>query len=248
VETRGMVHLWGSSRYSGLKILIQLFIYKFNDEKLAEFIKEIVKIHLIYSLGYARVIYKQNAIFTSEVVEAILNKNADGCIKYLKDYNSKIDNDIKYFKTVLNGDIISHRGGKVKNIICRLSALLEKKLESTDKKITDNIFVEKIDIEHIQSANDENNKERPKIKEDWGSALNSAGNLVVLERNINRKIQNDTDKKLGEKGYLSSKIQIMKDVYNLTCDGDKWVWNKNKAKLRQVKEVEKITDFLTYQN
>jgi uncharacterized protein with ParB-like and HNH nuclease domain len=248
VETRGMVHLWGSSRYSGLKILIQLFIYKFNDEKLAEFIKEIVKIHLIYSLGYARSIYKQNAIFTSEVVEAILNKNADGCIKYLKDYNSKIDNDIKYFETVLNGDIISHRGGKVKNIICRLSALLEEKLESTDKKITDNIFVEKIDIEHIQSANDENNKERPKIKEDWGSALNSAGNLVVLERNINRKIQNDTDKKLGEKGYPSSKIQIMKDVYNLTCDGDKWVWNKNKAKLRQVKEVEKITDFLTYQN
>ena len=247
VETRGMVHLWDWSRYSRLKILIQLFMYKFGDEKLAEFIKEIVKIHLIYSLGYARAIYGQNASFTSGIVEKILNENADSCIEHLKKHNSEInDDEIRYFKNVLYSNIVSHRGGKVKNIICRLSALLEEEniATSTAKKPVANIFKNLIDIEHIQSANDENQKERADIKEEWGETLNSIGNLVALERNINREIKNDTNKKLGKEGYPLSELQIMKNINNLVRDNNNWTWTKEQAEKRKNAEIEKITKFL----
>ena len=245
VETRGMVHLWDWSRYSRLKILIQLFMYKFGDEKLAEFIKEIVKIHLIYSLGYARAIYGQNANFTSGIVKTILNKDADICIKHLEQYNAKINSyEIGYFQNVLDSNIVSHRGGKVKNIICRLSALLEEEniATSTAKKPVANIFKNLIDIEHIQSANDENQKEREDIKKDWGKTLNSIGNLVALERNINREIKNDTIKKLSE--YPKSKLQIMKNINNLVRDNNNWTWTKEQAEKRKENEIKKITEFL----
>ena len=63
------------------------------------------------------------------------------------------------------GDILY--SGKVKNILCRLSALLEEdystQLPDKIKNVIDKIFHSPIDIEHIQSYNDEIIAERDKI-------------------------------------------------------------------------------------
>ena len=144
------------------------------------------------------------------------------------------------FKNTISGNILY--SSKVKNILCRLSAMLEENYKTTDfkeiKDIRSKLFNSPIDIEHIQSYNDENKAERPKIKEEWGETLNSIGNLVVLEQTINRSINNRESEKL--KGYNKSVFEIV----NTKLVSEYENWNLKKCEIRKEKEVEKIINYI----
>ncbi|NMD01538.1 MAG: HNH endonuclease [Bacteroidales bacterium] len=53
-----------------------------------------------------------------------------------------------------------------------------------------------IDIEHIQYYHDKDGEKPEDIWEEWQEDINSIGNLMILEQEINRSISNNTyDKK-----------------------------------------------------
>jgi hypothetical protein len=83
---------------------------------------------------------------------------------------------------------------KRKNLICRMSAMLEENYKTKDvteiERICTNLFATAIDIEHIQSYHDSNGEKRQDIWDEWKDDINSLGNLMVLEQGINRSISN----------------------------------------------------------
>jgi hypothetical protein len=88
------------------------------------------------------------------------------------------------------------------------------------------------------------------VPEGWEAYINTLGNLVLLERSINRSVSNKSDKKIeNEKGYPSSKLTIVNlRVLSLVTEGEKWVWDTTKSKIRKENEVEKIWKFLCLDN
>ncbi|MCB0486807.1 MAG: DUF1524 domain-containing protein, partial [Flavobacteriaceae bacterium] len=83
-----------------------------------------------------------------------------------------------------------------------------------------------------------NLEERDKIKSEWGENLNSLGNLVVLEQNINRSINNVTSKKFD--GYKKSSLTIVNDKLTEQYSD----WNLRKCIIRKDYEVNKIIKYL----
>ena len=84
------------------------------------------------------------------------------------------------------------RSGKI--LLCRLSEFLTYSSEERGKSNFDayySLFLETMDVEHIQSYHDEDESLREEIWNDWQNILNGIGNLVMLESNINRSILNN---------------------------------------------------------
>ena len=118
--------------------------------------------------------------------------------------------------------------------------MLEEDYKSSKNinEISGNLFYSDIDIEHIQSYNDKEIQERDNIKQEWGIELNSLGNLMVLERHINRSILNSPYESKIKK-YTDSKYKIVKkQVKNFP------MWDLEKAKERKKDEIGKLSKYL----
>lgn len=246
VENAGLLHLWWWSRYGRFWILNFLLLFNLQDddkkyEKLEKFTKQLTKLYLIYSLLYQKSINEINGPFTSQLIKIIVNDSYELALKHINDkIHQHYDWKKRRLLEILSGDILY--SAKVKNIICRLSALLEEDIASTVpnaiKNIKKNLFWNPLDIEHIQSYNDEDIENREKIKSEWKEHLNSVGNLVVLEQNINRSINNVESKKLN--GYQKSSLVIV----NKKLTEQYLNWNLTKSIERKKYEVNKILNYL----
>ena len=245
-ENASMVYLWWWSRYSRFWILIFLFLHKFKIEsdryeKLYSFTNQLVKLYLLYSIYYQKSVNEIKNRFNNELIREIVTGSYESVMKLIQDkMDSQTEERISYFERLISGNILY--SNKVKNILCRLSALLEEEYYTTDtakiKKIRENLFDTRIDIEHIQSLNDENLEEREEIKKKWGNNLNSIGNLVVLEQHINRSINNKEHKKI--EGYSKSKLEIVKSKLVEIYPN----WDLESCRIRKEKEVRKIVDYI----
>lgn len=246
VENAGLLHLWWWSRYSRFWILNFLVLNSLQNEsdkyeKLEKFTKQLTKLYLIYSLLYQKSINEINGSFTNQLTKLIVNDSFNSVMQHITDkINQHYDWKKRRLTEIISGDILYST--KVKNILCRLSALLEENTNSTEptdiRNLKKNLFWNALDIEHIQSYNDENLEERDKIKSEWGENLNSLGNLVVLEQNINRSINNVTSKKFD--GYKKSSLTIVKDKLTEQYPD----WNLRKCIIRKDYEVNKIIKYL----
>ena len=252
-KIKGLQHLWSWSRYGRFWIFnfVFLFIYKDNPnryERLYEFSEKLIKVYLLYSIVYQKSVNNIKGSFNNKLLDILVNGKYEDLISHIDEkllIGSQWEKN--RFKEILDGDILF--SNKVKNILCRLSALLEENYKTNEaeeiKSITEKLFHSKenpIDIEHIQSYNDENEEEREKIKKSWGLNLNSLGNLVILEQSINRSINNSEHKKL--EGYKKSSYNIVEKVLvNQYGDG----WNIEKCKERKKYEVSKICEYLLKQ-
>lgn len=130
-----------------------------------------------------------------------------------------------------------------KNLICRISEFLRIKNDDNKdaNKMVELLFNTKVDIEHIHAT--ANTNECVDINDDL---QNSIGNLMLLEYDINRSIQDSSfaEKKKSPKGkdYSTSKFLTANDVASLDQ------WGVKEIEERKDKQVESITDFLTIQN
>ncbi len=78
---------------------------------------------------------------------------------------------------------------------------------------------------------------RRDIWDDWGEELNSIGNLMILERQINRSISNITnDKKIVQ--YKNSKYKM---AQNQALQDE---WNLKLCMERKEKEIAKLSNYL----
>lgn len=239
-------HLWWWSRYSKFWVFnfVFLFINKNNPnrfERLHEFSEKLIKVYLLYSVVYQKAVNSIKGSFNNKLLDLLVNGNYKDLIYHIEQkLSTGSDWQKNRFKEILNGDILF--SNKVKNILCRLSALLEENYTTKEAKeiwtITEKLFHTPIDIEHIQSFNDENEEEREKIKASWGVNLNSLGNLVVLESAINKSIGNRESQKL--ENYIESKFAIV----NTTLSNQYNDWNLEKCLNRKSYEVSKICDFV----
>ncbi len=237
-ETKCIYHFLRHSRYS--KYWNFIFVYWFKKgtvdmNELNHLHTQLNKLFFLYSVTCDRVINNVKS-FIYKLYKNIYNEDdkiiesIDKKIKEKHGYDSNKDSKEKLEETLSNNIFYN---AKKKNLICRLSALLEG-----DKNFK-MLFEEPIDIEHIQPQTDDS-----KNANDWDLHLhlkNSIGNLTILERNLNRAISNDEKKKA--EAYKTSKYKI---VQKLSDEKDYSFknWSVDECKKRLEIEKNKITDYI----
>ena len=214
------------------------FVYSMREDsldiKFYELLQALSRLYISYSLIYAKQIDEIHK-FTNMIAQKILlQEHIDDVIEEIKKKTLSVK---KRVSNVVKGEIFWSNSSK--NLLPRLCASVDENEKKTPiKDIESLVFVEnKIDIEHIQSRNDQDTAIRDEIKAQWGDLLNSIGNLMVLEYSINRSIGNNGFEKKKE-SYKKSKFTTVKQLATKT------IWNKQEAEIRRDQEVEKITDFL----
>ena len=245
-KNKGLQHLWWWSRYGRFWIFKFVFLFIYKDkpnryEKLYEFSEKLIKVYLLYSIVYQKSVNKIKGQFNNQLLNLLVNASYSELINHI---DIKLSAGSEWekirFKEIINGDVLY--SGKIKNILCRLSALLEENYTTENpeeiRSITEKLFHSPIDIEHIQSYNDEKKEQRDMIKETWGDNLNSLGNLVVLEQSINRSISNSENKKL--ENYKTSSYKIVNKILIAQYDN----WNLDKCLVRKSYEVSKICEYI----
>ena len=118
-----------------------------------------------------------------------------------------------------------------KNLLCRISEyLIEKQKNVPTNEMYELLFNTEYDIEHIHANADST------IKVTDG-CQNSIGNLVLLERKINRSIQDDT--------FTQKKVGYKNSKYYSICDIRKnEKWDEDEIRERMNQEVARIMAYL----
>jgi hypothetical protein len=207
------------------------------------FVRLLSKVYFIYSVRFQKSIYEINN-WTYELIKEIINGDSyESIISKIKGKisDSNTHNNGYYNLNLFISENLTDNATR-KNLICRLSAMLEEDYKTTDKseieKIKNVLFETPIDIEHIQSYHDSNGDKREDIWIEWQESINSIGNLMVLEQEINRSIRNNPyEIKISR--YPESNFSIVKKQpieYS--------TWDLEKCMLRKQKETEKILNYI----
>lgn len=246
VEDACAPHFIWQSRYGKYWILIFIFLYRFRGEsdhwgKMLYFTRQLSKLYFIYSVRFLRAV-NEIATFTYKIVKGLVNDTSDSTLSLLNEKIGAVEDHQGYkgFKDILSGEITEN--AKMKNLICRMSAMLEENYTSTSQKeieeIRKRIFESPIDIEHIQAYHDKNGEKREDIWAEWQSDINGIGNLMILEQSMNRSIGNDSYPK-KRVHYEGSSFAIVKK-HAAAYD----VWGFSHCLVRKEKEVMKIINYL----
>lgn len=246
VEDACSMHFIWYSRYSKYWILNFIILYTLNMEedyweKSLIFNRQLSKLYFIYSIRYQKAVNEIHT-FTYSLIKTMVDKSFEDIIKLINNKIGTLESHKGWYdlEDTLNGNITYN--SKTKNLICRLSAMIEEDYKSTEKDKVDSIqnklFNSPVDIEHIQSYHDKDGKIRESIWKEWGVNINSLGNLMILEQNINRSIGNDfyTSK---IKKYPKSEFKIVRSQSENYAD-----WSLHNCIERKDKEVRKVLDYL----
>lgn len=236
------------SRYVRYWELTFVFLYKFQDEEsywhnMLEFNRQLSKLFFIYSIRFQKLKSDLYYGFMHKVIDAIVNASYSEVMTLINNEIGKEEDhnqgwyDLNWFLTENLTE-----NAKRKNLICRLSAMLEEDYKTSDRNQVDTIqkqlFETTIDIEHIQSYHDSNGDKREDIWNEWQENINSLGNLMILEQNINRSISNNPyEIKIGR--YPDSVFSVVKNH----CTEHKY-WDLSKCIERKEKEKRKILNYL----
>jgi len=247
VEDACAMHFIWSSRYSKYWILSFVFLYKFKEEeedywrKLLIFNGQLSKLYFIYSVRFQKAVNEIHT-FTYSLIKTITDKSFDDVINLINKKIGTLESHKFWYdlENTLNGDITYN--SKTKNLICRLSAMIEEDYKATEKEkieaIQNKLFNIPVDIEHIQSYHDKDGKIREAIWKEWDANINSLGNLMVLEQKINRSISNNPYP-IKIKSYPKSSFNIVRNQVGNYND-----WNLQNCIERKDKEVKKLVDYL----
>ncbi|MEY4572395.1 MAG: hypothetical protein RLZ10_1634 [Bacteroidota bacterium] len=240
------LHFIWWSRYSKYWILSFVFLYRFKgeekyQEKMFVFLRQLSKLYIIYSIRFLKAVNEIHS-FTYSLISTIINGSYEELMSQLNDKIGKLENHKGWgdFENAINGDIVFN--AKIKNIICRLSAMLEEDFMTSDENkieiIRKSLFENEIDIEHIQAYHDINGDKREDIWKEWKDNINSIGNLMVLEQDINRSIRNNPYE-IKIKRYPDSNFLIVKNQPIQYIN-----WNLEKCMIRKKMEAEKILNYI----
>lgn len=235
-------HLILNSRYGRYWIWIILFNLKYEGDNLEEFVSKLSKVLSIYSIKFAKTV---NWVHSKMRELNLKIQKGNSFIEIDNWFNENfftVEQQNK-FKEELEKPIAHN--WKWKYIICCTSAMLE---EENNADLFSWLFKESIDIEHIQSVKDKNEKERVNIINEWGNELNSIGNLMILEQRINRSIHNEdysvkisSERANDKPTYQKSKFKI---VHNQISKYPGPEWSLKMAKERKESEKKKLIDYL----
>lgn len=238
VENMFALNLIWWSRYGRYWKIIYLHLYKYRDdqnkyEKLSELLIRTNKLFFTYSIIYAKSVYEMHS-FMYSVQKSIINKGFEVTLDLI---NNKLKNvNQAWVKSVLEGYITDN--AKKKNLICCLSAYIDEKDMSDDiQEIRKKLFATRFDIEHTHASADDTIL----VDDDMQNCI---GNLVMLEYEINRSIQDapflksNKSKKNKKEEFLKSKYVSVQKIARMEK------WDNEEIKQRKNKEVKKIMEYL----
>ena len=222
------------SQYRNLAYLL-LFIYKDQFDKVDELFEKLSRLFIMYSLVYAKAINYVHT-FSFKIRRWIVEENIEEITKAVESeiksktlqeiVRKKLEEPIAILPTPVN-----------KNLLCWIVEYFNffTSNKSTEEFI--NLFHIKYDIEHIHAT--ANNQECQGIDK---NLQNSIGNLMLLEYDINRSIQDDTFENKKDKTKKKNYTQSDFPTVNLICSCDKW--DKQQIEKRKEDLVSKLYEYL----
>ncbi len=241
--------LIAQSRYGRyVDALPVILLYSKIDCDRFDLVKLLARVYFIYSVRFQKSIYEiQN--WTYDLIKEMVNgSTGQNLLSRIRD---KIGNEAAHNRGYydLNWFLAENltENAKRKNLICRLSAMLEEDYKTSFKDkiqhIERTLWETAVDIEHIQSYHDINGEKREDIWDDWGDNINSIGNLVILEQEINRSISNQPyEVKTDATRHLSYKTSkfgiVQKQIRNYPT------WTLTQCLNRKETETKKILEYL----
>ncbi|BCX49858.1 DUF262 domain-containing protein [Haloferula helveola] len=249
-EADAMIWFIWWSRYGRYHYLPAYFLHRFRDRsdrdtvafqsELEEFVIELGKLLVVYSLRYQRVTNEGRQ--KARELMTLMSSNAThieptDVIAYLQLERAKCSGEIR---ERLLTDWIAHIP-KAKNLVCRLVAMFtELEVDSEPENLGALLFETPIDIEHIESANHKDPMERERIHQDWGAELHQLGNLTVLEFDLNRSIGNHDYATEKRARYLAeSRFRSVQTFAEENAE-----WNQERARARREALAERLTGYL----
>jgi hypothetical protein len=208
------------SRYNGYwrTILTFQFAYraKLSSEHISSYKIQMAKLLFIYSVKFGKAVNECHG-FVRRILKAMFAESDPQRIIDMINLeigrHESTDLKIGEFEQKINQSIAGIP--KTKYLLCRLGAMLHENYRTGD---TDEITTlrktlawDEIDIEHIQSFNHEDHSLRQSIWDDWKEEIHSLGNLVILERSVNRQISNSLYGRKKE-AYNKSSFNIVREI------------------------------------
>ena len=248
-EARCMLQFIRWSRYRAYEYLILLFRNRFRgDLAMTEKITiQLSKLFVVYTILHGKQRYEMHDYLRGArdnpgLIGLICgDKQAASPDQIMAYINDDISAQRKKKKNALGTYDLAYNE-QAKSIICRCSAMLEELPlpEATADKVMKIIFDPFIDIEHIESYNHKDEKERDRVHKEYGPEINRIGNLVVLERSLNRSISNEDYRKIKIPAYAEkTKFEIVKKHARQYP-----VWGKEQCLRRKGEEIKKLVDYL----
>lgn len=235
------------SRYGRHWILDFIYLFKFNGKKAScfkEFRELRAKFYFIQSVRFQKAVNESHT-FTYDLTRKILSEGSreEDIIIILKEKISQIgERDVNFKKNHLMQDIF-HISRK-RDLICWLLSILEEK-DLSDEQLYERFFKKGVyyDVEHIHPRKPET--QTPEEKEEWTPVLNTVGNLILLERKINRSVSNRKfDDKASKDKRLGYKDSQLKQVKTFLLENPVGCWTVQKCQARTEREADKVMEFL----
>lgn len=227
-------------RYWVLDIVYLFRYYQqegWDAQKFEDWNQFMVRYYMVKTIEYRRVVNEAHT-FTHKVVNRILRAETtpDDLLRKVK--NQLAAHNYDWFKNHLLGDVFDN--AKQRYLIFWLLAMLEED-DWNQKEIVEQYFSRgEYDVEHIRSRN-------PAAQDDpdnqaWAGHLNKIGNLVLLERHLNRseKVKNYSFDHKWE-GYSESKLKKVQRLREAHSDR---TWTLEKCEKRTQEEANKLMAFL----
>lgn len=240
-EAMAMDAFMGCGRYGNYHDpLVILFMWRFQPkhEELEDFLINISKLLLIYSLRFQKKTYEGRSVMHGVLLEICRESTVDSLFSII--LKIMADN-AKALAHLLTHDSLADRM-KSKNLVCRLVALLDELELSPNcgRELCRLLFWEvKIDIEHIEAVNHKDGSIRMEVQSLWGQDLHGLGNLIVLEESLNRSIGNQAYSSHKRAHYYNSRFASVKSFAAKHVD-----WNLQLARERKTELTNRITLYL----
>ena len=221
------------SQYRNLAYLM-LFIYKDQFDKVDELFEKLSRLFIMYSLVYAKAINYVHT-FSFKIRRWIVEENIEEITKAIESeiksktlqeiVRKRLEEPIAILPTPVN-----------KNLLCWIVEYFNCNNSHSGEDLV-RLFNIKYDIEHIHAT--ANEQECQGIDK---NLQNSIGNLMLLEYDINRSIQDDTFENKKDKTKKKNYTQSDFPTVNLICSCDKW--DKQQIEKRKEDLVSKLYEYL----
>lgn len=129
-----------------------------------------------------------------------------------------------------------------KGLVCRLSAMLHEMdaERAAGSDLIERLFETHVDIEHIESVNHHDESLREAVWSEWQGELHRVGNLMLLERDMNRSISNGNYVKTKLAAYARSGFAVAK----MQARGYA-AWDLAACLHRKTREIDSLLGYLT---
>ncbi|GAB2777966.1 hypothetical protein HNQ93_001720 [Hymenobacter luteus] len=250
---QGSYHLWYTlqwwTRYGEFWLLDVVYLYQFgrrpdyHPAQLREWKTLLVRYYLIQSFRYFRKVYAARN-FTFDVIRHLLAPDATPA-----SVNALLRERIaaegpEWLRDQLVRETIFDNASRCQ-LLMRVSALLEHP-DWDEPGLRAKYFEQEYDVEHIHPCNPD---QPDAADEDWDADQHKLGNLVLLERSLNRSgaVRNYDFHFKCTNGYVDSEVNSVARLLQETAeptDATPRTWTPAKAQARTAREVERLVRFL----